>query len=82
MMKKSNSIKNTLERYRLLCNIIENYSKDNVRCISITSNNDIEGKSMIAKNLAISLAINGKKSLLIDCSLVNSVRIKKNDITT
>jgi len=71
--------KNTREDYRLLCNII-----DNVKCISITSNSDTEGKTIIAKNLAMVFAKKGKKTLFIDCSLVDKKKVKafdKNKVT-
>jgi capsular exopolysaccharide synthesis family protein len=78
-VKKNNYKKAAMERYRILCNIIENYKKYDVNCISITSNSDTDGKTIIAKNLAMSLSKCGKKVLFIDCSLVDSVRVKSPD---
>lgn len=79
MMKNNNHKRDAIERYRLLCNVIENYSKDNVKSISITSNNDTEGKTIIAKNLAMGLAKSGKKTLFVDCSLAVKKRSKSVD---
>lgn len=72
---------NIMEGYRRLLNIIEGYKNNNISCISITSNSDMEGKTIIAKNLAAILAKSGKKTLFIDCSLSSSkgVKVKKND---
>jgi Mrp family chromosome partitioning ATPase len=78
-VKKKNYKKAAMERYRILCNIIEKHKKYNVKCISLTSNSDFDGKTIIAKNLAMLLAKNGKKVLFIDCSLVDSVRVKSLD---
>lgn len=77
MMKNNNRKRETMERYRLLCNVIENYKKGDAKCISITSNSDIEGKTMIAENLAMSLAKQGKKTLFIDCNLNSRAKVKK-----
>jgi capsular exopolysaccharide synthesis family protein len=76
-MKNNNRKKETMERYRLLCNVIENYKKGDAKCISITSNNDTEGKTMIARNLAMLLAKQGKKTLFIDCNLNAKTKVKK-----
>ncbi|MGH4119463.1 AAA family ATPase [Clostridium sp.] len=75
-MKKNNYKKAAMEKYRILCNIIETYNKEGVKCISITSNSETEGKTIIAKNLAMSLAKHGKKVLFIDCSLPDMVKVK------
>lgn len=66
-MKKCKS--NIMEGYRRLLNFIESYKNDNISCISITSNSDIEGKTIIAKNIAAILAKSGENTLFIDCSL-------------
>lgn len=67
--------KRIIENYRRLLNFVENYS-NSIRCISITSKSAVEGKSIIAKNTAIILAENGKKTLLIDCNLINISKTK------
>jgi Mrp family chromosome partitioning ATPase len=64
------------ESYGKLMNIVEGYG--NAKCISIISNSGIEGKSMIAKNFAMTLAKGGKKTLFIDC---NFTSISNIDIT-
>lgn len=71
-MKKNNI--NTMESYRRLRNIMEGYSK--VKCISITSNKEMDGKTQIAKNIALILAKSGKKTLFIDCNLCKNSNIK------
>jgi Mrp family chromosome partitioning ATPase len=76
MMKNNSHKRKTMESYRVLFNIVENYNKEDVKCISITSNRDTEGKTMIAKNLAMQLSENGKRTLFIDCSLVPKRRAK------
>ncbi|MBV7271522.1 CpsD/CapB family tyrosine-protein kinase [Clostridium sp. PL3] len=76
-MKKDKS--NIMERYRRLRNIIEGYG-NKVKCISITSNSDIEGKTIIAKNVAMILAENSKKTLFIDCSLTENLNISNHRI--
>jgi capsular exopolysaccharide synthesis family protein len=72
---------NIMERYRRLLNIIESYKNNNISCISITSNSDIEDKTIIAKNIAAILAKSGEKTLFIDCSLSLSKgsKVKKTD---
>lgn len=71
-----NNINHILENYRILLNIIESYSKDNIRCISITSNSDIEGKSIIARNVSVVLAKAGRKTLFIDFNLSDRSKAK------
>lgn len=80
-MKKNNYKRDAMERYKVLCNIMEKYNKDNVKCICITSNSDDDGKTMIAKNLAISLAKYGKKVLFIDCNLFDRVGVKSRGVS-
>jgi Mrp family chromosome partitioning ATPase len=77
MMKKNSCKRDTMKSYRLLLNAVENYNREDAKCISITSNSDTDGKTMIARNLAMLLAKNGKKTLFIDCSLADTVRVKK-----
>lgn len=73
---------NIMEEYRRLINIIESNKDNNISCISITSNSDMEGKTIIAKNIAAILAKNGEKTLFIDCSLSLSKKskVKKTDV--
>lgn len=77
-MKKSKN--NIMEAYRRLLNIIESYKNSNIRCISITSNSDMEDKTIIAKNIASMLARNGENTLFIECSvsLLKDTKVKKN----
>ncbi|UZW14936.1 CpsD/CapB family tyrosine-protein kinase [Clostridium pasteurianum] len=79
-MKKCKN--NIIEGYRRLLNIIEGYKSNDIRCISVTSNSDMEGKAIIAKNIAVILAKSGEKILFIDCnlSLCKSEKFKKNNI--
>lgn len=78
-MKKNNERNNVIEKYRLLRNSMENYNKNGIKCISITSNSDAEGKATITKNLAMSLAIYGKKTLFVDCTLGDKTKIQSFD---
>lgn len=71
-MKKNKN--NIMESYRRLRNIMEAYNKSHVKCICITSNSDIEGKTIIAQNLAVILAKSGNKLLFIDCNLSNNLK--------
>jgi capsular exopolysaccharide synthesis family protein len=68
-MKKSKN--EVTESYRRLRNIIESYKNNNIKCISITSTSDLEGKTTITKNIAAMLANSGKNILFIDCNLPN-----------
>lgn len=74
-----NNKKLIIEKYRRLINIIESYSKNNIRCISITSKSGIEDKSIIARNVAVVLAKSGKKTVFIDCNLSNESKAKTVD---
>lgn len=67
---------NIIESYRRFRNIIQDYSKSNIKCISVTSNSDKEGKTIVAKNLAVMLAKSGNKLLFIDCNLSNNLKEK------
>ncbi|HEY0868277.1 MAG TPA: polysaccharide biosynthesis tyrosine autokinase, partial [Fimbriimonas sp.] len=59
-----------LESFRLLRNNIAFSSPDRkMRIIAVTSPSKSEGKSTISVNLAIAMAMDGKKVLLVDCDL-------------
>lgn len=81
-VKKNNKRNDVVEKYRLLCNRMENYNRIGLNCISVTSNSDTEGKATIAKNLAMSLAAYGKKTLFIDCNLGSSSKIQSFDVVS
>ncbi|AKA67153.1 AAA family ATPase [Clostridium scatologenes] len=81
-MKKNNKRDYVIEKYRLLRNFVENYNKIGFSCISVTSNSDAEGKETIAKNLAMSLAVYGKKTLFVDCTLSRISKIQSFDLGT
>lgn len=78
-MKKNNNRNHVIEKYRVLRNCVENYNKEGVKCISVTSNSEVEGKATIARNLAMSLAIYGKKTLFVDCDLGDKTKIQSFD---
>ncbi|MDD3225112.1 MAG: CpsD/CapB family tyrosine-protein kinase [Clostridium sp.] len=61
---------NIIEKYRRMMNMFEAYRNKNVKCIAITSNKDIEGKTTVAKNLSLMLAKSGNKTLFVDCNLL------------
>ena len=52
------------------------------KIISVTSSAPSEGKSFFARNLALSLATNGKKTLLVDLDIRKSELLKLLDIET
>lgn len=79
-MKRNDKRNHIIEKYRVLRNFMENNIKNSIKCISVTSNSDNEGKTPIAKNLAMSLAVYGKKTLFVDCSLGGDTRIENFDI--
>jgi capsular exopolysaccharide synthesis family protein len=59
-----------LESFRLLRNNIAFSSPDRkMRILAVTSPSKSEGKSTISVNLAIAMAMDGKRVLLIDCDL-------------
>lgn len=64
------------EAYKTLRTNVE-FSGDNIQIVALTSCTPNEGKSSIAYELASSFAQNGKKALLIDADLRNSVLIRK-----
>ena len=71
-----------VEAYKTLrTNINFMAASNNYRRLVITSSNPAEGKSNVAINLAISLAENGKKVLIIDCDLRKPVMHKYLRIT-
>lgn len=60
------------ECYRMLRNDIQFSNRcSNVKSVLITSATEGEGKTTTAANLAVSMAKNGKKTLLIDCDINN-----------
>lgn len=66
-MKKYKS--SIIEQYGMILNILDKYKNSDVRCISVTSNRNMEDKSVIAKNIAAILAKSNEDTLLIDCNL-------------
>ena len=61
------------EQFRSLRNgLMYNEGKNTVKKVLVSSSVKGEGKSFIATNLAISLALTGKKTLLIDLELLRS----------
>lgn len=73
---------NIVEKYRRMLNMFEGYSNRNVKCVAITSNKEIEGKTTVAKNLSLMLAKSGNKTLFVDCNLLNLTKAKNfNDET-
>lgn len=59
-----------LESYRILRNNISFSSIDReVKMLAVTSPGRGEGKSTIATNLAVAMAMDGKKALIVDCDL-------------
>ncbi|MBS4538817.1 polysaccharide biosynthesis tyrosine autokinase [Clostridium sp. D2Q-11] len=57
------------ESFRLLRTYILTLTKNGIRSILVTSADPLEGKSTIVSNIAISMAQNGQKVLLIDCNM-------------
>lgn len=66
------------EAYKSLrTNLMFSIPEDSCKVIEITSANQNEGKSVTAINLAIALAKNGEKVILIDCDLRLATIAKK-----
>ena len=60
------------EAFRMIRNKVEHDAKrENIKTIIITSAMPGEGKSTVSANLAIALAMEGKRAALIDCDLRN-----------
>ena len=58
------------EGYRTLRTAVSYYSIDNpLRSLIISGVSAAEGKSSVCANLAIALALNGRKTIIIDCDL-------------
>ncbi|GHT62580.1 tyrosine protein kinase [Bacteroidia bacterium] len=69
------------EKFRIIIsNLGFVVSGQRTKVISVTSSAPSDGKSFFARNLALSLATNGKKTLLIDLDIRKSVLIKTLDI--
>lgn len=71
-----NNTKHIREKYRRLLNMFEGYNNNNITCIAVTSNNAREGKTIVAKNVAVTLAKSGKKTLFIDCNVSSYSKVK------
>ncbi|EKY29069.1 CpsD/CapB family tyrosine-protein kinase [Clostridium celatum] len=69
MVKKNKDILVT-EAYRVLMSNIEYSSYDKpIKVIVVTSSQSGEGKTTIAKNLALTMAESSKKVVLVDCDM-------------
>lgn len=59
-----------LESYRILrANFNYSTQGDPIRSVLVTSTNPGEGKSTVASNLAVAMAADGKRVILVDCNL-------------
>ncbi len=66
----NNLFSHTMEEFNTLrINLMFNQGSDPVKTIILTSPAPVEGKSLTASNLAISIALSEKRVLLIDCDL-------------
>jgi capsular exopolysaccharide synthesis family protein len=71
------------EKFRIIIsNLGFVVSGQRTKVISVTSSAPSDGKSFFARNLALSLATSGKKTLLIDLDIRKSVLMKTLDIET
>ena len=75
-ISRSNLSFQTEESIKMLRTSIQ-FSRVDVNSITITSTKENEGKSFIAMELARAFADLGKKTLLVDCDIRNSVVAKK-----
>lgn len=75
-ISRSNLSFQTEESIKMLRTSIQ-FSRVDVNSITITSTRENEGKSFIAMELARAFADLGKKTLLVDCDIRNSVVAKK-----
>ena len=75
-ISRSNLSFQTEESIKMLRTSIQ-FSRVDVNSITITSTRENEGKSFIAMELARAFADLGKKTLLVDCDIRNSVFAKK-----
>lgn len=66
---KNNNLE--VEDFKILHNNIE-FGKSDIKSILLTSSTDRENKDYISYNLAKSFALNGDKTVLLDCNIVNS----------
>lgn len=61
---------NTMEEFRILrANILFQMAQKHIKTIMVTSSNLEDGKTFISGNLAISMAMDGKKTLYVDADL-------------
>ena len=69
---QKNSNHSFVESFRLIRNrIVNSAAKNNIKTILITSAMPSEGKSTLAVNIALSLALDNKKVAIVDCDLRN-----------
>lgn len=69
------------EKFRMVCSNLEFIiGGEKTKVISVTSTTSGEGKSFFSRNLAMSLALTGKKTLLIDLDMRKSVLTKTMEI--
>lgn len=57
------------ESYRLVRSSLASIAGGEVRSLLVTSTKDGEGKSVVAANLAIAMAFDGKRTILVDANL-------------
>lgn len=77
LRKEKTVLSDNEENYRSLINYCYKWSKQNIRCIAVTSYIENQGRTMLVETLGSKLAAAGYKTLIIDCDVIKPTLSKR-----